>query len=59
MKILNNGDPTMLLKPKKFLCTKCGCLFEADNTEYNYGTQREPDCWCKCPVCGKTVDEWR
>ena len=59
MKILQNGDPSMLLKPKRFLCKSCGCLFEANNGEYNTGTQRDPECWCKCPVCGRSVAEWR
>lgn len=59
MKILQNGDPSMLLKQKRFLCKNCGCLFEANNSEYNTGTQIEPDCWCKCPVCGRSVTEWR
>ena len=30
MKILKHGD----LQPRKFTCTKCGCEFVADMTEY-------------------------
>lgn len=59
MKILNNGDPSMLLKPKRFLCNRCGCLFEATNKEYEYGSQIDYGPFCKCPVCGHSVEEWR
>lgn len=57
MIILKQGNADAALKPKRFLCPRCGCYFEANKNEYNNGTQIEPACWCKCPCCGAAVDE--
>lgn len=57
MVILKEGNAQAALKPKRFLCRYCGCYFEANRNEYQNGTQIEPECWCKCPVCGNTVYE--
>ena len=57
MVILKEGNPQAALKPKRFLCGKCGCYFEANRNEYNPGTQIEPESWCKCPTCGSVVYE--
>lgn len=52
MKILKHGD----LQPRKFTCTKCGCEFVADMTEYNkttytycIGNYEEFEIYC--PIC--------
>ena len=50
MKILKHGD----LKPRKFVCSKCDCVFVADLTEYSV-LLASTDGHCKyyayCPDC--------
>ena len=56
MKIIKHGDINKLKKIKTFNCKLCGCLFEADNTEYKTGFQyNEIYYYIKCPFCGKKV----
>ena len=58
MRILKAGDVERLKQIKKFECKTCGCVFEADNTEYKYQySQRIDEGWyeVKCPTCGKRV----
>ena len=31
--------------------------YNAEKGEYNYGDQREPECWMKCPCCKNTAHE--
>ena len=57
MKILQPGIENANQQPKRFLCAHCGCYFETVRGEYNYGTQREPECTCKCPNCGRYATE--
>ncbi len=57
MIILKQGTSEAILKPKRFLCNRCGCYFEANKNEYYYGTQIEPGPFCKCPNCGAICDE--
>lgn len=57
MVIYRKGDIKAHRRTKRFLCLKCGCFFEADEGEYNYGTQREHECWIKCPTCNEIVYE--
>ena len=59
MKIIKKG---ILPKyTKTFTCEKCGCIFEADKTEYFGSSQMEvmhdglPGHKCKCPTCGNMV----
>ena len=62
MKILKQGLSKeealrRLRKTRIFECSICGCVWEADNTEYKYQyDQREADEWyeCKCPNCERT-----
>lgn len=56
MNILRNGDLDRLKRIKRFICTDCGCIFEAEKTEYkNESNQRDGVQFsCKCPTCGKT-----
>ena len=45
-------------KPRQFTCEVCGCVFEADNTEYKHNyDQYEGDEWWTydCPNCGRLV----
>ncbi len=56
MKIIKKGNIKKLMKVKTFNCKFCGCLFEADNTEYKIGSQyNEEYVYCECPFCHKTV----
>ena len=65
MRIIKYGDKSRLIKQiKRFECKSCGCIFEADNTEYKhvYG-QREMYGWysVQCPTCNNyvTVDDYK
>ena len=61
MKILKQGKSKeevarIIKQVRQFECSTCGCVFEADNTEYKYQfCQREAEEWweCECPNCGK------
>ena len=52
MKILKHGD----LKPRKFTCSKCGCEFVADMTEYNEATYT--DSWVEFEICCPMCKYW-
>lgn len=57
MKILEKGNLEKIKNTRKFTCIKCGCLFEADESEYKYCdafTQQHDGvaAECKCPMCG-------
>jgi len=58
MKIIQQGDNNKVTDIKRFVCKECGCVFEADNTEfkaeYAYGQYLEGYS-CDCPNCGKSV----
>ena len=58
MRIIKHGAINL----KTFECSKCGCIFEADITEYKY--HREciyPDYvdiyTCECPDCNNIVEK--
>ncbi len=56
MKIIKMGNPKQV---KRFACTECGCIFEAEEKEYDI---IHGDCYsvrieCKCPCCGKAAPE--
>ncbi len=60
MQIIKKGDLNKLKKIKRFECDKCGCIFEADQTEYKptpgIAAQRgEGDYRCVCPYCKNEV----
>ncbi len=56
MKIIKNGNINQLKKIKTFDCDFCGCIFEADNTEYKTGHQyNEVYYYAFCPFCGRRV----
>lgn len=62
MKIIKEGKTKeelekMLKNTKRFECKTCGCIFEADDDEYEY----EEDyiyCtyYCTCPNCERTAE---
>lgn len=57
MEIIRQGNLLRTLKIKTFECPACGCMFKADNTEYDYaGMQYNQEYYkCPCPTCGRTV----
>ena len=45
---------------KRFKCGTCGCIFEADKTEYESEEEyRYTTYYCKCPNCGDNAFELR
>lgn len=61
MKILKQGKSKekvdrIIKQVRQFECSICGCVFEADNTEYKYQFSHK---WleCKCPNCGKLTNK--
>lgn len=56
MKIIRNGDKNKLKQIQTFDCDFCGCLFEADNTEYKISSQyNEEYYYVTCPFCGRSI----
>ena len=56
MKIIKQGNIKKLKESLMFDCNFCGCLFEADNTEYKIGSQYNQEYYyIKCPFCGRNV----
>ena len=48
MTILQKGNLDLLKAVMRFKCYNCGCLWEADNSEYQtHGVAIT----CKCPIC--------
>lgn len=59
MKIIKKGNLELLRRPLIFHCSTCGCVFEADNTEYTWTfSQREGCGWysVECPYCKKKIN---
>ena len=56
---------TKIIKPgkkpettKRFTCSHCGCVFEADEDDYELEFDSLNGCYCyvaDCPTCGLTV----
>lgn len=56
MRIIKKGNKDKLKETKHFLCSRCGCEFEADKGEYGVGEQyNEIYFYHSCPTCGKTI----
>lgn len=51
------GNKNVLKDYRYFKCRTCGWAGKAEKGEYNYGGQREPECWMKCPCCKNTAHE--
>lgn len=56
MKIIKPGNFESYIKPKRFVCDRCGCVFEAGWSEYTVASRvaylRYGIIECKCPSCG-------
>ena len=56
MKIIQQGNKDLALKMRRFECNKCKCIFEADKSEYESGSQyNDIYYYAKCPCCKNTV----
>lgn len=57
MKIIKHGNLEKLKQKKYFICQKCGCELEADNTEYQSRQVEYNDIgyFIKCPDCGYQI----
>lgn len=62
MKIIIQGKSKEEVERQKkivrhFECQACGCVFEADNTEYYYHQcgYNETEFLCQCPNCTNTA----
>ena len=57
MKIIQHGKPKVTIR--RFQCTECNCIFEADKHEYITGIQYNETYYrCPCPECGKNSTEF-
>lgn len=69
MKIIEHGkmpEPSAKVT-RRFKCIRCGCIFEADDGEYEYGIVGFSACWdgfplrtkrfATCPECGAGSEE--
>ena len=56
MKIIKEGNLELLKQIRRFKCGLCGCIFEADNTEYKTDNQYNHTYYtCDCPCCNREV----
>lgn len=60
MKIIKPGSHQEIAKPKRFTCQRCGCVFEADVSEYHVTSQFAYVydgilAECKYPFCDTTA----
>ncbi len=58
MKVIKQGKSkeelkAILNKTKRFECPTCGCIFEADEDEYDVDNDFYSSFYCKCPNCGR------
>ena len=58
-KVLKHGDPDKINGLKYFRCDYCGCVFEAEKSDYWGGDQRDPGYYSSCPDCGAGCSETR
>ena len=57
IKIIKDGSLKKLNKTKRFTCSKCGCIFEADDSSYTTNNWRnELYITVICPFCGESVN---
>ena len=43
-------------KKMRKVCPRCGCEFEFEREDVQWGNQRDPDNYVKCPCCGKYIE---
>ena len=61
MKIIKQGDLNRLDSVRRFTCSTCGCIWDANSREYRKAWDRNADVIvCECPTCGrKSYDSLR
>lgn len=70
MKIIREGSPSRANNFKRFKCAMCGCIWEANSSEYrklphitSFGRVLQFSILCNCPCCDyeavtyETVDQ--
>ena len=59
MQIIKKGNLDKLKEPIQFECHRCGCIFVADNTEYNKRFDQRGGDWAEihCPTCKMLVQQ--
>lgn len=57
MKIITQGDLNKTKRIIRFTCKTCGCVWEAEKSEYTYNfDQRDGEySSMRCPCCGATT----
>ncbi len=60
MRIIKRGEYSECRRLQVFGCKRCGCVFEANNREYEAASQVESVfdgiiAKCRCPQCGTMV----
>lgn len=55
MKIIKEGDLSKVDTTRRFECPACGCVWDANPSEY--GRFSEKYIYCECPTCHKLI--WR
>lgn len=67
MKIIKNGSKERMLNIRRFECINCGCIFEADDSEYEekedyngisqIGSEYAYKYYyCECPFCKQNTN---
>ena len=52
MNIIKPGDMSRLDTTKRFECPACGCIWDANASEYRREMDRNGDVFaCECPTC--------
>ena len=53
MRVIIEGDLSLLKKEKQFRCERCGCIWYAEEGEYkNESNQIDGSLYaCQCPTC--------
>lgn len=58
MKVIREGDRELARKKEErvlqFMCSVCGCIWEATKDEYNttFNSYNQGYAECNCPTCG-------
>ena len=57
MKIIKAGNETRMQAIRRFTCHHCGCIFEADRSEYSTQHDYRNGVYHvhPCPTCGRDV----
>ena len=57
IKIIKDGSLKKMNETKRFICSKCDCIFEADNSSYTRNNWRnESYITAICPFCGESIN---